>query len=55
MILSKHLTIVNKSVMKVDILAIGSHPVMDKKIKLLLEKGEALPIMESFYTILLIL
>jgi len=26
MILSKHLTIVNKSVMKVDILAIGSHP-----------------------------
>ena len=26
MISSKHLTIVNKSVMKVDILAIGSHP-----------------------------
>ena len=26
MILNKHLTIVNKSIMKVDILAIGAHP-----------------------------
>ena len=26
MILSKHLTVVNKSIMKVDILAIGAHP-----------------------------
>ncbi|GIR22102.1 MAG: hypothetical protein CM15mP36_13090 [Flavobacteriales bacterium] len=28
MILNKHLTIVNKSIMKVDILAIGAHPMM---------------------------